>query len=36
MNGPLRIAVKIAWMTTLLLAISLFAREVVDFVYTGF
>ena len=36
MSGPLRIAVKVAWMTTLLLVLSLFAREVVDFVYTGF
>ena len=36
MNGPLRIAVKIAWMTMLLFVFHLFARGGVDFVYTGF
>lgn len=36
MRLALRIALKVAWTTVLVLALALFARGTVDFVYTGF
>ena len=36
MKPALRIALKMSWMTVMLVLLSLFAKETVDFVYTGF
>lgn len=36
MKSPLRITLKLSWMTVMLILLSLFAKGTVDFVYTGF
>lgn len=36
MSHSLRIGLKLSWMAVLILVLSLFAKEAVDFVYTGF
>ena len=36
MSPSRRIALKVSWMAVLVLLLSLFGREAVEFVYTGF
>jgi hypothetical protein len=36
MKPVTRLVLKVSWMAVLLIVLSLFGREAVDFVYTGF
>jgi hypothetical protein len=36
MNPAFRIVLKVSWMFVMVVLLSMFAREAVDFVYTGF